>query len=80
MSRFLSGLLLSAVVLVPPSVRADDQRYYDAQHKDYHVWDAKEDAAYRRYLEEKHIAYHEWSKASRREQREYWAWRHQHAD
>jgi hypothetical protein len=44
------------------------------------VWDAKEDAAYRHYLEEKKIAYHEWSKASRREQRDYWAWRHQHPD
>jgi hypothetical protein len=50
------------------------------RHKDYHVWDAKEDQAYRRFLEEKHMAYHEWSKASRREQREYWAWRHQHPD
>jgi len=67
-------------VLVPPSVRPDDKRYYDASHKDYHVWNAKEDAAYRHYLQEKKIAYHDWSKASRREQRDYWAWRHQHPD
>ena len=80
MSRFLTILALSAVVLVPPSMRADDKRYYDSEHKDYHVWDAKEDAAYRHYLEEKKIAYHEWSKAPRREQRDYWAWRHQHPD
>ena len=80
MSRFLSILLLSAVVLMPPSVSADEHRYYDRDHKDYHDWNEQEERAYRRFLEEKHREYHEWSKANRREQQEYWNWRHEHRD
>jgi hypothetical protein len=80
MSRFLSILALSVVVLVPPSVRADDHRYYDREHKDYHEWNEQEEQAYKRFLQEKHREYHEWSKASRREQQEYWNWRHEHHD
>lgn len=80
MSRFLSILLLSSIVLVTPALRADDQRYYDKDHKDYHTWNQQEDRAYRKFLEEKHRAYHEWSKATRREQQEYWNWRHSHPD
>ncbi len=80
MSRFLAILALSAAVLVPSAMRAEDQRYYDAGHKDYHVWNAQEDRAWTRFLEEKKIAYHDWSKASRRERQEYWDWRHQHPD
>jgi hypothetical protein len=78
MSRFVNVLLLSCAMLIPQAIRADGQSYYDADHKDYHVWNAQEEQAYRRFLEEKKIAYHDWSKASQRERQEYWDWRHRH--
>jgi hypothetical protein len=79
MSRFLSVLILSAVVMAPISVRAHEQSYFAAE-SDKHVWNQQEQRAWERFLEEKKIAYHDWSKASSREQKEYWAWRHDHPD
>jgi hypothetical protein len=79
MSRFLSILILSGVVLAPISPRADAQSSYAAD-SEKHVWNQQEQRAWERFLEEKKIAYHDWSKASSREQKEYWAWRHQHPD
>ena len=61
--------------------REHERRYYDRDHKDYHVWNDREDGAYRRWLEEKHYQTHrEFSKLKRREQSEYWEWRHAHPD
>jgi hypothetical protein len=57
-----------------------DQRYYDADRKDYHEWNDNENRAYRHWLEESHKPYHEWTKASKAEQRAYWQWRHDHMD
>jgi hypothetical protein len=61
MHRFLvvGGLLLSASLIAPVAVRADDdhhreRRYYDREHRDYHVWNDHEDRAYRVYLGERH--------------------------
>jgi len=81
MRRYLGGLLLGVfLAAVPVAIRADDHRYYDPYHKDYHEWNEREARAYRHWLEENHRAYHEWAKASKREQREYWRWRHEHMD
>lgn len=76
-------LSLSAV-----SVRAQDRddrkpapqehRVYDAVHKDYHVWNDDEDRRYRSYLEEHHEKYEDFSRLSKKRQREYWQWRHDH--
>jgi hypothetical protein len=38
------------------------------------------DRAYRKYLEEHHKKYHEFSKAKRKEQEDYWDWRHSHPE
>ncbi len=66
---------------VPTALRADDHRYYDRDHKDYHEWNDAEGRAYRHWLvEERHAKYHDWGHASRAEQREYWRWRHDHPD
>lgn len=86
MSRFLGALLLSAALFVPAALQAQEhndtqaKRYYDAKHKDYHEWNANEDQAYHRYLQENHRKDHDWAKASKKEQANYWNWRHEHPD
>lgn len=57
-----------------------EQRYYDAQRKDYHNWNGDEDRAWHHWLETNHREYHDWAKANKREQRDYWKWRHEHSD
>ena len=71
-------LMLSSPAFLP--AQPPPQRYYDRDHKDYHEWNDGEDRAYRHWLEERHIKYHDWAHASRVEQRDYWRWRHDHAD
>ena len=89
MFRYAGALLLGAVLTVPVAMRADehrdrvenhDRRYYDAERKDYHEWNEREDQAYRRWLEERHRQHRDFTKASKQEQREYWRWRHEHPD
>lgn len=57
-----------------------NQRVYDSQHKDYHNWNADEDQQWRQYLSDQHQKYHDFSKANKKEQDEYWNWRHDHDD
>lgn len=84
MKRFLSTFLLSGALLVSVgAVKADDdysrpKRYYDRDGRDYHVYDQKEDRAYRGYLVEKHYEYRAYPKLTRERQRDYWKWRHVH--
>jgi hypothetical protein len=86
MRRYFSTLFLGAILCYPVMSHAaaapdkDDHRYYDAEHKDYHEWNENEDRAWRHWLEEQHRGYHDWAKANKREQREYWRWRHAHED
>jgi hypothetical protein len=74
-------------LLIPvAAVKADDddhkgeRRYYDPAHRDYHVWNSREDQAYRRYLRERNREYREYNAMKKREQRQYWNWRHEHHD
>ena len=86
MKRYLSAFLLSAGLLVSvATVKADDddhhrrqRRYYDREHRDYHVYDQHEDRAYRSYLQERRYAYVSLARQRRERQREYWRWRHLH--
>ena len=81
MRRYLGAFFLTAALTVPLVVRADDdhpRRYYDRDRKDYHEWNEREDRAYRHYLEGQRREYREWNKLNRREQGEYWRWRHVH--
>lgn len=87
MKYFLGMCMLGASLLVPVAVRADDdqhhrdeKRYYDRDAKDWHQWNDKEDRAYHQYLGERHAPDHEWVKANKKEQREYFRWRHTHPD
>jgi hypothetical protein len=84
-SLFLTGALGAPVVtLGGPATQDQDNhdrdRVYDREHKDYHQWDDHEKNAWGRFLAEKHRKEHEFAKASRKEQDEYWNWRHSHPD
>ncbi len=93
-SLFLAAALSVPVVAIATPRLQDDQdsrnsqnskdakqhRVYDSTHKDYHNWDANENQAWNRYLSENHRKPHDFSKASKKEQTEYWNWRHTHPD
>ena len=55
-------------------------RVYDRNHKDYHNWDDHENHAWGVYLQDNHRRAHEYSHANRKEQEQYWNWRHSHPD
>jgi hypothetical protein len=84
--RSLSAVLLSAVLLLPMAAAKDDdhhhrqKRYYDREGHDYHVYDQQEDRAYRTYLQEQHREYRDLGRETRNRQKEYWRWRHLHAN
>jgi hypothetical protein len=87
--RLIASLCLTAALLAPVAVMAapaaqdqdhDRNRVYDRDHKDYHQWDDHEKDAWGRFLAEKHRKDHEFTKANRKEQSEYWNWRHAHPD
>jgi hypothetical protein len=83
-----SSLVLSAALLIPATTIAtprgqddrdhhdDNQRVYDAEHKDYHNWNKDEDQQWKQYLKNQHSNYHDYSKADKKEQASYWNWRH----
>jgi len=83
MRGYLQTMLLGAALLAPVGLRAYDdhpKRYYDTDRHDYHEWNEREQHAYQRYLEENRHARHEWKKANKKEQKEYWRWRHEHPE
>ena len=85
--RFAVSLFLAASIVAPASIMAAPSpqaavsvRVYDSGHKDYHNWDDHENGLWAQFLVEKHRSHHEYAKASKREQAEYWNWRHDHHD
>ena len=86
--RSIGSLLLAAALVAPVAVLAAPAekdgsvqvRVYDRDHKDYHNWDAHENDTWGVYLTNNHKKRHEFSKSSRREQSNYWKWRHSHPD
>jgi hypothetical protein len=85
-NRFISSLILAAVIAAPvaiiaaPEPQAVQVRVYDRNHKDYHNWDDHENHAWGLYLSDNHMETREYSKSSRRDQSNYWNWRHSHPD
>ena len=83
-THFLASLVLIAGLLVPFSAIAASKetdvsvRVYDKDHKDYHNWDDHENKQWGVYLSENHKKYHEYSKSNKKEQSNYWNWRHSH--
>jgi hypothetical protein len=86
--RYVASLFLTAALAVPASVMAApvpqeagvQVRVYDRDHKDYHYWNEHESHAWGVFLTDNHRHAHEYSKANRKEQEQYWNWRHSHPD
>jgi hypothetical protein len=58
----------------------NQKRYYDRDHKDYHNWDDRENRSYQQWTTENHRDNRDFSHLKRKEQSEYWNWRHNHPD
>jgi hypothetical protein len=90
MKKLLLALPLGVALLAPAYSFAQDHdrddhhdrdhRYYDAEHRDYHEWNANEDRAYHRYWEDRRHRYIDWERANAAQRRAYWHWRHEHPD
>jgi hypothetical protein len=85
--HYFASLLITASLAAPISVMAlpvpqegVQVRVYDKGHKDYHNWDANENRAWGAYLSENHRDSHEYSRSKKKEQTQYWNWRHDHPD
>ena len=81
-SLFLVGALGMPVAIkaVPVPQENREHRVYDREHKDYHNWNDREDRAWGQFQTENHRNSHEFKKSNRKEQSEYWKWRHEHPD
>jgi len=83
---YIASLFLMVAIAAPASIVAAapqasvQVRIYDRDHKDYHNWDDHENQAWGRYLTENHRPSHEFRKSHRKEQSQYWNWRHSHPD
>jgi hypothetical protein len=85
---YIGTMILVAAIAAPAAILAapghkDDGvqvRVYDSGHKDYHNWDDHENNTWGVYLSDNHKKSHEFSKSSKREQSNYWNWRHSHPD
>jgi hypothetical protein len=83
-ARWLGALLLAVATITPVVLTGCAEhrtvRVYDPYYSDYHVWDDHEVVYYRQWVGETHRPYREFRKLPPPEQREYWAWRHNHPD
>jgi hypothetical protein len=79
---FRTGLvaagLLAAVIIPGCAVHADvGYRAYDPYYRDYHVWSGPEIGFYNQWAVETHRDPHrDFRRLNKRDQREYWNWRH----
>ncbi len=86
--RYFASLILTAALTAPVSMLAAplpqeasvQVKFYDKDHNDYHTWDDNENRAWGVYLSDNHKKNHEFSHASKKEQRDYWKWRHHHPE
>src|SRR5580704_8398669 len=87
-NRYITSLFLTVALAAPVAMMAipvpqedgHQNRVYDKEHKDYHNWDDNENKAWGQYLSENHKSSHEYSKANKKEQSQYWNYRHAHPD
>jgi hypothetical protein len=63
-----------------PQAASVQVRVYDKDHNDYHNWDDNENRAWGVFLTQNHRKSHEFSTANKKEQSQYWNWRHSHPD
>jgi hypothetical protein len=80
-SLFLTAALVAPVAIMVAAPQASvSVRVYDSGHKDYHNWDDNENRAWGQFLVENHRTTHEYAKSNRKEQSQYWNWRHAHPE
>jgi hypothetical protein len=87
-NRYITSLFLTAALAAPVALMAipapqedhNQNRVYDKEHKDYHNWNDNENKAWGQYRTENHKDSREYSKASKKEQSQYWNYRHAHPD
>lgn len=87
-NRYVAMVLLAAALVAPavmlaaptPADEGVQVRVYDSRHKDYHNWDDHENTAWGIYLSNNHKKAHEFKNSSKKEQADYWNWRHAHPD
>jgi hypothetical protein len=85
-TRIIASLFLSVAFMAPAAILvAEPQtkvsvRVYDSKRKEYHNWDDNENHAWGAYLTTNHQKPHEFKKANKKEQTNYWNWRHDHPD
>ena len=83
MRRLAVVLAFSGALLMPVIGFADEHhRYYDRERHYWHEWNEHENLAYRHWLmeERREHQYREYRRLNAERQREYWRWRHEHAD
>jgi hypothetical protein len=83
-SRFMTSLFLAAALASSVMGIACAHHYYrvyDPYYSDYHVWNDDEVVYYRQWATETHRdPGRDFNKLRPEEQKEYWTWRHSHAD
>jgi hypothetical protein len=77
MRKLINAVLLAGVLGGSFACTAG-VRVYDEPHRDYHRWDRNEDRVYRVYLTDNHREYRDFNRLDKKQQEEYWAWRHSH--
>jgi hypothetical protein len=83
-NRF-AAIVIAAALIAPAATIANarpqndhDRKVYDSEHKDYHNWNKDEDQQWHVYLGTEHQKYHDFDKANKKQQADYWKWRHDH--
>ncbi len=84
--RIIGSLFLTAALMAPVSVVAAPKpqsasvQVFDKDHNDYHNWDDNENQAWGRFEVENKAKPREYKKANKKEQSQYWNWRHDNPD
>jgi hypothetical protein len=86
--RIIGSLFLTAALMAPVSLIAAPRpqsasvqvRVFDKDHNDYHNWDDNENQAWGRFQVETKKKPQEFSKVNKKEQSQYWNWRHDNPD
>ena len=76
----LMAAAFTAPMLMTPTPMQAQQRYHDEARNDDHEWNNHEDRAYRIWVKQNHRKYQNFAQLRAEDQRNYWAWRHEHSD
>jgi hypothetical protein len=79
-SRFGGAGRVAAIAVVGVTLftaGCGGHRYYDADHNDYHRWNANETVYYNQWTTENHMdSRRDYQRLSKEDQKRYWDWRH----